>query len=110
VDFFLICWEKFGLDKKEDRLLSSLSGGEGQALKICLGLAPKTEIYSLDEPSQYLDDGMKMVLGHVIQELLLRKKSIFMVEHDLNWQKFSLKVVQLEINNRNLMRGKEWIT
>ena len=57
--FFLNLWKRFGLEQKENRLHSSLSGGEGQALKICLGLARESDLYLLDEPSQFLDQSMK---------------------------------------------------
>ena len=107
---FLRAWEEFGLGKKEDRVLSSLSGGEGQALKICLGSAPVAEIYIMDEPSQYLDESMKKVLSDLILELFLRKKSVLMVEHDLKWQNFSMNVIQLKLDQHTLVKGSQWTT
>lgn len=109
-DFFEQCWKEFGLDQKESRMLSSLSGGEGQALKITLGLSPAAQVYVLDEPSQYLDESMKRKLSQIIQQLLDRQKSVLMVEHDLTWQKFPMKVVELNISDRTLVKGKEWNT
>lgn len=110
IAMFNQCWASFGLNQKEDRMLSSLSGGEGQALKLCLGLSPEAKLYILDEPSQYLDEKMKQVLSTLIAELLLQQKSILMVEHDLSWQKFNMKVAQLKIVNQTLMKGDEWNT
>ncbi len=107
-DFFEHCWTSFGLDKKEDRMLDSLSGGEGQVLKISLGLAAKAKVYVLDEPSQYLDESMKKVLGQLLLELLKREKSLLMVEHDLNWQKFPMRIAELKNVNHTLILGKEW--
>lgn len=109
-DFFEHCWTSFGLNKKEDRMLDSLSGGEGQALKISLGLAAKAKVYVLDEPSQYLDESMKKVLSQLLRELLRREKSLLMVEHDLNWQEFPMKIAELKNMNRNLILGREWTT
>jgi ABC-type Mn2+/Zn2+ transport system ATPase subunit len=109
-EFFEHCWTSFGLNKKEDRMLDSLSGGEGQALKICLGLASDAKVYVLDEPSQYLDESMKKVLSNLLKELLTREKSLLMVEHDLNWQEFPMKIAELKKVNRNLIVGKEWNT
>lgn len=109
-DFFNRCWSGFGLDKKEDRMLESLSGGEGQALKICMGLGVQAKIYVLDEPSQYLDESMKKVLSSLLLDLLNREKSVLMVEHDLNWQEFPMKVVELKMSEKKLIKGKEWNT
>ncbi len=107
-DFFLHCWQQFGLDKKEDRYQASLSGGEGQALKICLGLAADRSLYILDEPSQYLDENAKKVLNGCLEVLLARKKSIIMIEHDFSWICFRSERVQLEIDRNVLKIGKTW--
>lgn len=109
-NFFEKCWTAFGLDKKEARMLDSLSGGEGQALKISLGLAAKADVFVLDEPSQYLDEPMKKVLSQLLRDLMIREKSLLMVEHDLNWQEFSMKVAELKIVSRKLIIGREWNT
>lgn len=109
-DFFVHCWTAFGLDKKESRMLDSLSGGEGQLLKIILGLAVNAKIYILDEPSQYLDESMKKTLSQLLIEQLRRDKAILMVEHDLNWQQFPMKIAELKNINRNLVVGREWNT
>jgi ABC-type Mn2+/Zn2+ transport system ATPase subunit len=109
-DFFLKVWSRFGLDKKEDRMQSSLSGGEGQVLKISLGLAPDTDLYLLDEPSHYLDDSMKVVLNELLQDLLSQNKSIIMIEHNYSWVKSSMKVIELEQKSSTLKIGKTWTT
>src|SRR3989344_5468391 len=62
-DFFDRCWSSLGLNLKHERFLATLSGGEGQALKICLGLTQKVPILFLDEPSQFLDTHSKVVLN-----------------------------------------------
>lgn len=109
-EFFSHGWTSFGMHKKEDRMLDSLSGGEAQVLKIILGLSVKAEIYVLDEPSQYLDESMKKVLSQLLIELLRREKSLLMVEHDLNWQQFPMKIAELKNQNDKLVIGKEWNT
>jgi translation initiation factor RLI1 len=109
-EFFLRCWNKFHLEKKEQRMQSSLSGGEGQVLKICLSLAPSTDIYLLDEPSHYLDDSMKNILSLMLQELLQKKKSVIMIEHDLSWIQFPVRVNQLAVHNGTLIKEKSWTT
>jgi translation initiation factor RLI1 len=109
-EFFLECWNLFGLDKKEGRMQSSLSGGEGQVLKICLGLARETDIYVLDEPSQYLDSNMKIILSDLISNLIGKKKTVIMVEHDLTWQKFPMTINKLKIHENNLVKESSWNT
>lgn len=98
-DFFLFCWKKFHLFEKEDRFQSSLSGGESQALKICLGLARKAELYFLDEPSSSLDDLFKTRLNDCLEELLLKNKSILIVEHDVQWLDVQFSKVELKVEN-----------
>lgn len=109
-DRFNKLWSRFNLHLKEDRKLSSLSGGEGQALKICLGLSSEKEVYFLDEPSQYLDKESRLKLSDSIQELLTQKKSIVLVEHDLNWLKIPMTVFELKIEECFLQKARSWNT
>jgi ABC-type Mn2+/Zn2+ transport system ATPase subunit len=109
-EFFLKSWSLFGLDAKEGRLQSSLSGGEGQALKIALGLAPLSDIYVLDEPSHYLDESMRKNLNTLLQDLISKNKSIIMVEHNYSWVKIPMKVFQLVQYAGTLKIGKTWNT
>lgn len=106
-DFFLSLWKRFGLEQKESRLHSSLSGGEGQALKICLTLAQKAQCYLLDEPSQFLDVNMKQVLSSVLGELQEKQKSVVLVEHDKDWIK-QARFIQLGIVAETLKEVKSW--
>ncbi len=78
-------WRDFQLDKKEDRLLSQLSGGESQALKLAASLATDHAFFLLDEPSHFLDLKRKETLNLFLQNLLKEGKSLLIVEHDLNW-------------------------
>ena len=109
-DFFLKAWARFGLDNKENRMQSALSGGEGQVLKISLGLAPDSDLYILDEPSHYLDESMKVVLNELLQDLLARNKSIIMIEHNYSWVRVPMKIFQLELKDGTLGIGKTWTT
>jgi ABC-type Mn2+/Zn2+ transport system ATPase subunit len=102
-------WKTFKLDKKENRLLSSLSGGEGQAVKLCLGLSIPKEVYFLDEPAQSLDKDSRDHLRQIIQELLQAGKALIVVEHDTSWLPSPLKVIKLESHEQTLVRGASWI-
>jgi len=103
-------WKLFKLHEKEKRLFSSLSGGESQALKLCLSLSVSKDIYFLDEPSQFLDDVSKLKLSEMLQELSQKSKTMMIIEHDLSWMKFPMTVCQLEIKNHLLSRGRTWST
>jgi len=94
-------WNLFGLSKKEDRVLSLLSGGEAQMLKICLGAFIEKEAILLDEPSQNLDENMKSVLNDLISDL--NHKAVIIIEHDSNWLKKNAKVIQLIVKDKILI-------
>lgn len=109
-EFFEQCWSAFHFDEKETRFQSSLSGGESQALKICLGLAVKRDIYFLDEPSQFLDGKAKESLNTILNNLIHNQKSIIMIEHDLKWLTVPATIHELAVENGNLVRRKSWNT
>ena len=109
-NYFLHLWSTFNLDKKEDRYLSSLSGGESQVLKLCLSLSLERDICLLDEPSQFLDVSSREKLSDVLYDLLQKQRAIIIVEHDLTWTKFKYEVCKLEIVNGTLRKGRSWNT
>ncbi len=105
---FIELWGAFGLEKKNDRSQSALSGGEDQALKLCLGLSIEKPLYILDEPSQHLDEFSKSILCEWIKGQQRDLKSVILVEHDLSWQKFHRKMYELQVINRTLVLGNSW--
>ena len=107
---FLQMWEQFHFSKKETRLQSELSGGEGQALKLCLGLSIERDIYLLDEPSQFLDQSLREKLQDTLSSFLAEGKTVIMIEHDLSWAKFSMKISELNIQDNILKEKKSWNT
>ncbi|MGE3611752.1 MAG: ATP-binding cassette domain-containing protein [Bacteriovoracaceae bacterium] len=109
-NLFQKLWQDFGLKNKEDRLLSQLSGGESQALKIIVGISRKVDWFYLDEPSQFLDQSRREVLKALIQELRSMNKNLIIVEHDLSWIPERMQVTQLILSNGIIQKGKEWIT
>lgn len=106
---FSFLWEQFNLDQKEDRLLTHLSGGEAQALKLCLALSKDAEFYFLDEPSQFLDHERKNILLKVLNDLKNQHKAILIVEHNRDWLGSGLKIQELVLLDQNLKAGKQWI-
>lgn len=109
-DVFLKLWKSFNLENKEERFQSALSGGEGQALKLCLGLSIDKEVYILDEPSQFLDASSKEKLHEVLSDFSHLKKTIIMIEHDLTWVKGPMKVKELSIQANTLRERSSWTT
>jgi energy-coupling factor transporter ATP-binding protein EcfA2 len=99
-------WLGFGLNAKEDRLLSQLSGGEAQSLKLCLSLCKNTDLYLLDEPSQFLDHERKNFLQQFLMELLQKDKSLLIIEHNREWIPQSFRVQSLKIDNHILKLGE----
>jgi len=94
-------WNLFGLSKKEDRFLSTLSGGEAQMLKVCLGAFIEKEAILLDEPSQNLDENMKNVLNDLISDL--KQKAVIIIEHDSTWLRQTAKLMHLTVKNKILV-------
>ena len=101
-------WNAFGLIHKEERLLSELSGGEGQALKLCLTLSKDVGFYFLDEPTHYLDLNRKRFLMSYLEKLRQSGKAILMVEHGLSELPKGWRVLPLELNGGQLTKGSEW--
>ena len=96
-------WQGFGMTLKENRLLSQLSGGEAQSLKLCLALCKDTSFYLLDEPSQFLDNERKKFLQQFLIELLQINKSVLIIEHNREWIPQSWKVQSLKLDH-NILR------
>lgn len=106
---FNFLWQAFELDQKEERWISQLSGGEGQALKLCLTLCKEADFYFLDEPTQYLDGGRKQILLSYLEELRRSGKSLLVVEHERSDLPVGWRVQELKVEDQVLKRGEEWI-
>jgi ABC-type Mn2+/Zn2+ transport system ATPase subunit len=102
-------WKASGLLNKEDRLLSQLSGGESQFLKLITLCSAEGELYFLDEPGQYLDREKKSLANLMLEDLKLAGKSILVIEHDYSWFSTGTPVTELCIQESTLKEGKTWI-
>lgn len=105
-DLFEKYWKKFGLDEKEDRLQSRLSGGESQMLKICLGAFLKKDLIILDEPSQNLDSNKQKILDELIHELKAGNRKVLIIEHETSWLSLQADVINLIVKDQNLVGEK----
>lgn len=73
-----------GIEYILDQNVTSLSGGELQRVAIILCLGKDADIYLLDEPSAFLDSDQRICIAKVIKKFIYgRKKTAFVVEHDL---------------------------
>lgn len=74
-----------GVDILEERLLSTLSGGELQRAWLSMVMAQQPEILILDEPTTYLDVGSQLEILELIRKINAESgTTILMVLHDLN--------------------------
>ncbi len=105
---FDLTWEAFNLHRKEDRYLSALSGGEAQALKLCLVLGVEKSVYLLDEPFQHLDPVARGYVAGLMGELTKAGKGIVLVEHNLDLVPRPATVIQLLQRDNVLMAGDTW--
>lgn len=108
LETFQKLWYSFGLNLKMDRLLSHLSGGERQCVKLATGLSMRSSLLLLDEPSQYLDQEKKTILFKELSHLNRLGKSLVIVEHDLSWWKKETLVIPLEVHEKTLKKGSPW--
>lgn len=107
-ELFSRLWQESGLKQKDDRLLSQLSGGEGQLLKLISQCSVNADIFLIDEPGQYLDREKKKFAASVLSELLRKKAGIVAIDHDLSWFPEGSIVHELVLNEDTLSERKQW--
>ncbi len=107
-DLFIDFWNESGLSAKENRLLSHLSGGEAQLVKLISLASAESDIYLFDEPGQYLDSTKKALTRSLLLKLKAKKKSLLVVEHDWKWLPEGSFVRALEIDNHELKEKGTW--
>jgi manganese/zinc/iron transport system ATP- binding protein len=80
----LIALEKCGMQELVHRQIGQLSGGQKQRLFIARALAMDPDIFLMDEPFAGVDVASEEVIFRVMQKLREKKKTIFVVHHDLS--------------------------
>lgn len=106
-DRFNHFWRISGLEEKGERLLSHLSGGEAQLVKLVTQLSLNAELYLLDEPSQYLDTGNKLILRELAEDLTA---NVLIIEHDLSWVPAHWTISRLHQVDQCLQKDQAWTT
>lgn len=73
------------LDHLLDRHPFDLSGGEQQRAALAKVLLTKPDILLLDEPTKGFDAEFKILFAHMLDELVKKGMTVFMVSHDVEF-------------------------
>jgi len=78
--------EKLGLDKILNNKIKNLSGGELQKFHVAITLSKDADLYTLDEPSAFIDVEDRLKVAEIIKEFILKKeKAAIVVDHDIQF-------------------------
>lgn len=103
-DMKIVHWslERTHLTGYENRLVSSLSGGESQRAWIAMALAQRPKILLLDEPTTFLDISHQHEVLELVRELNHEMgMTVVMVLHDLNQAaRYSDQIIVVQKGNR----------
>jgi branched-chain amino acid transport system ATP-binding protein len=85
------------IEGKANDKASSLSGGQMRLLEIVRTLAFGAELFLLDEPTAGVSPRMKDDIANLISRLQSMKKTVMVIEHDINFiQKFCDRVIVMD--------------
>nr|MDE5778236.1 ECF transporter S component [Lachnospiraceae bacterium] len=77
--------DEFELKKKLKQHPFDLSGGEMQRLGLAKLILEGNDIFLLDEPEKGMDFIAKQRMGHILEQLTMRGKTVLMVSHDVEF-------------------------
>ena len=90
--------EEVKLNGKASAKAGSLSGGQMRLLEIIRTLAFGAELFLLDEPTAGVSPKMKDEVAELIQALQAQKKTVLIIEHDINFiRKFCDRIAVLDM-------------
>jgi len=94
--------QEFRLQEYEDRLVSSLSGGEQRRVALASLILKKPDVLMLDEPTNHLD----VYMVEFLEEILLKEKfTLLIISHDRYFiDRIATRIVEVE--NRALVNYK----
>ncbi|WP_343754220.1 metal ABC transporter ATP-binding protein [Lentibacillus halophilus] len=78
------CLEQVGMAEFAQSQIGELSGGQQQRVFLARALAQNADYFFLDEPFVGIDVGSEEIIINKLRELQDRKKTIFVVHHDLS--------------------------
>ncbi|MCO6430486.1 MAG: ABC transporter ATP-binding protein [Deltaproteobacteria bacterium] len=90
--------ENINLQHRASDRASSLSGGQMRLLEISRTLAFGASLILLDEPTAGVSPKMKQDVAEIILRLRSLKKTVLVIEHDINFiQSFCNRIVVLDV-------------
>ena len=90
--------KRVGLEKHSEAKAGSLSGGQMRLLEITRSLAFGADLFLLDEPTAGVSPKMKDEVEHVLRSLHEMKKTVLIIEHDINFiQKLCERIIVMDV-------------
>ena len=106
-EFLHTVLETLGLEDKQKKYASELSGGEQQRVAIARAIAHRPRIILADEPTAELDSAMAAEVARLFQEMTRREHvTIVMTTHDTGLMDAGDMVIELE-NGRQVRAEEE---
>lgn len=84
-----------GLERENKSLPGALSGGMRRRVAIVRALAAESDVLLLDEPFQGLDEGMKIQIYPMIQQVAERKPVVLVTHHEDEAQALAAQILKL---------------
>ncbi len=81
---FTKLFDAFEIQSWSHRTWEELSSGQGQMLKLLLGLTNKGEVFLLDEPVHFLDKSKLQIVSGIITELK-NNHLVIIIDHRIDW-------------------------
>lgn len=88
---------QLGLENKLDRMMGSLSGGQRQALTLCMAVMDDAKILLMDEPAAALDPKTSETLMHNAEKLInmFNLTTLLITHHIKDAQRFGNRILQM---------------
>ena len=98
--------KRVNLFEKRDELAINLSYGQRKLLEIARAISMKVDVFLFDEPFAGLFPEMMKIIISIIRELKKQKKTVVLIEHDMNMiRELSDHVIVMD-EGRLLTEGK----
>ncbi len=99
------CLQRCGATHLADKLVTQISGGELQRLRLAQALAQKSRWLLLDEPTSALDLAQQLEISQLLQELAGEGRGLLVALHDLNWARRICQQIWLLSEGQCLLQG-----
>lgn len=88
--------QRAGVEPLLDRTIDTLSGGEGQRVRIARALAQQGDALVLDEPTAFLDVAHEMQVFELLARIAASGVAVLLVSHQLNLvARFAARIILL---------------